>query len=221
MPPLSRPGGVLFDLDGTLADTAPDLAYALNRVLAEEGRPPLPLATIRPAASHGSAGLLRLAFGEGHPDSERLRQRLLNLYSENIARETRLFPGMETVLRTVEARGLPWGVVTNKPARFTEPLLAALDLTARAACIVSGDTCAESKPHPRPILYACEQIATAPARCLYVGDAERDIQAGRRAGTHTLVALFGYLADDDRPQAWGADGLIERPQEILPWLGIT
>lgn len=218
MSPPRPVSGVLFDLDGTLADTAPDLAYALNRVLVEEGREALPLAVIRPAASHGSAALLRTGFGADHPDTEHLRQRLLTVYQDNIARQTRLFPGMDAVLQQLEQRRLPWGVVTNKPARFTEPLLAALGLTPRAACVVSGDTCTESKPHPRPILHACEQISADPALCLYVGDAERDIQAGRRAGARTLAALFGYLGPDDRPQDWGADGLLEQPADILRWL---
>ena len=209
---------VLFDLDGTLADTAPDLAYALNGVLAEQGRAPLPLGTIRPAASHGGLALIRCGFGEGHPEEEALRQRLLGIYRDNIARETRLFAGMAAVLADLEARGLHWGVVTNKPSRFTEPLMDALDLSRRAACIVSGDTCENSKPHPQPILHACALAGVSAQECLYVGDAARDIEAGRRAGTHTLAALFGYIGADDLPQQWGADALIEQPGEILDWL---
>lgn len=210
---------VLFDLDGTLADTAPDLAYALNGVLVEQGRAPLSLDTIRPAASHGGIALIRCGFGEGHPDEESLRQRLLAIYSDNIARETRLFSGMDAVLTDLETRGLHWGVVTNKPSRFTEPLLDALQLSQRAACVVSGDTCENSKPHPQPILHACELAGVSAQECLYVGDAARDIEAGRRAGTRTLAALFGYIGEDDQPQNWGADALIERPQDILHWLG--
>lgn len=209
---------VLFDLDGTLADTAPDLAYALNGVLAEQGRAPLPLDTIRPAASHGGIALIRCGFGEGHPGEEALRLRLLDIYQANIARETHLFPGMAEVLAEIEARGLNWGVVTNKPAWLTEPLLDALGLSRRAGCIVSGDTCEQSKPHPQPILHACRQVGVTARECLYVGDAERDIEAGRRAGTHTLAALFGYISKNDRPQDWGADALIAHPGEILAWL---
>ena len=209
---------VLFDLDGTLADTAPDLAYALNGVLAERGRSPLPLDVIRPAASHGGIALIRCGFGEAHPEEETLRLRLLDIYQANIARETRLFPGIAEVLAEIEARGLNWGVVTNKPTWLTEPLLDALGLSRRAACIVSGDTCEQCKPHPQPILHACRQAGAEARECLYVGDAERDIVAGRRAGTHTLAALFGYIGEDDRPQDWGADALIEQPGEILAWL---
>ncbi len=209
---------VLFDLDGTLADTAPDLAYALNAVLTEQGRPSLSLDTIRPAASHGGMALVRCGFGERHPEEEALRLRLLDIYQANIARETRLFPGMTEVLAGIEAGGLKWGVVTNKPAWLSEPLLDALGLSQRAACIVSGDTCEQSKPHPQPILHACRQIGAEARECLYVGDAERDIEAGRRAGTHTLAALFGYIGESDRPQDWGADALIAHPGEILAWL---
>ncbi len=209
---------VLFDLDGTLADTAPDLAYALNGVLAEQGRAPLPLGTIRPAASHGGIALIRCGFGEGHPEEEALRLRLLAIYRANIARETRLFPGMAEVLAEIETRGLNWGVVTNKPAWLTEPLLEALGLSRRAACIVSGDTCEQRKPHPQPVLHACQQAGAEARECLYVGDAQRDIEAGRRAGARTLAALFGYIGKDDRPQDWGADALIEQPGEILAWL---
>ncbi len=209
---------VLFDLDGTLADTAPDLAYALNSVLAERGRASLPLEIIRPAASHGGMALIRCGFGEGHPEEEALRLRLLDIYQANIARETHLFPGMAEVLTEIEARDLNWGVVTNKPAWLTEPLLDALKLSQRAACIVSGDTCEQNKPHPQPILHACRQIGVTAQECLYVGDAERDIEAGRGAGTHTLAALFGYIGENDRPRNWGADALIAHPGEILAWL---
>ena len=216
--PFSPIKTVLFDLDGTLADTAPDLAYALNGVLTEQGRAPLPLEVIRPAASHGGIALIRCGFGEDHPEEEALRLRLLDIYQANIARETRLFPGMAEVLTGIEARGLNWGVVTNKPAWLTEPLLEALGLSRRTACIVSGDTCEQRKPHPLPILHACRQAGAEARECLYVGDAERDIEAGRRAGTRTLTALFGYIGENDRPQDWGADALIEQPREILTWL---
>ncbi len=209
---------VLFDLDGTLADTAPDLAYALNGVLSEQGCDPLPLKTIRPAASHGGIALIRCGFGDNHPEEETLRLRLLDIYQANIARETRLFPGIAEVLADIEARDLNWGIVTNKPGWLTEPLLTALDLSQRATCIVSGDTCKHRKPHPQPILHGCQQAGTEAQACLYIGDAERDIEAGRRAGTRTLAALFGYIAADERPQDWGADGLIEQPRDILDWL---
>jgi phosphoglycolate phosphatase len=144
---------------------------------------------------------------------------LLDYYQAHIADETRLFPGMEKVLEYIEARGLSWGVVTNKPGWLTEPLLEALDLQRRAASVVCGDTLNECKPHPAPLLHACKLIGTAPGQCLYVGDAERDITAGHNAGMTTLVALFGYLMDSDRPEDWGANALIQQPADILAWLG--
>ncbi|HFD79296.1 MAG TPA: phosphoglycolate phosphatase [Gammaproteobacteria bacterium] len=212
---------VLFDLDGTLLDTAPDLAGALNAVLASNGREMLPFERIRPVVSHGGSALIELGFGlePGHPDFEPLRKQLLDHYQAHIADQTRLFPGMETVLAELERRGLPWGVVTNKPGWLTQPLMDALGLGSRAASIVSGDTLAQRKPHPAPLLHACSRSGSDPAHCLYVGDAERDIEAGRRAGMATLVALFGYLLEDDRPQDWGASGLVRHPAEILEWLG--
>jgi 2-phosphoglycolate phosphatase len=211
---------VLFDLDGTLADTAPDLAYALNQVLVEQGRSPLPFDTIRPVVSHGGIALTRLGFGlePEHPDFPPLHQRLLAIYSDNIARHTRLFPGMETLLAGIEQRGMNWGVVTNKPARLTEPLMNALGLSQRAACIVSGDTCNNRKPHPEPILYGCHLAGSEAAQCLYVGDAQRDIEAGLRAGLRTVVALFGYIGDNDHPEEWQADALLNTPGEIEDWI---
>jgi len=211
---------VLFDLDGTLADTAPDLAWALNQVLIEQGREPLPFETIRPVVSHGGMALVRLGFAiePSHPEFDALRNRLLEIYRANIARETTLFPGMAQLLDTLEARGLNWGVVTNKPAWLTEPLLEALGVHHRAAAIVSGDTLPQRKPHPAPMLLACEQAGSTGPQCLYVGDAERDIEAGRAAGMKTLVALFGYIGDDDSPEQWQADGAVETSLAILEWL---
>ena len=211
---------VLFDLDGTLADTAPDLAHALNTVRAERGLAPLPFARIRPVVSHGATALIRLGFAltPEDEDFEPLRQRLLAVYQDQLTCRTRLFPGMAELLAELERRNVPWGVVTNKPARLTEPLLAGLGLAQRAACIVSGDSTPERKPHPAPLLHACRLLDRAERHCLYVGDAQRDIEAGRRAGMKTLVALFGYLDADDDPAAWQADGLIHHPREVLRWL---
>lgn len=211
---------VLFDLDGTLADTAPDLAFALNTVLQEQGRPPLPFDAIRPVVSHGGIALIKRGFGIDESDAafEPLRQRLLQVYRENIARETRLFDGMESLLAQLEQRGCNWGVVTNKPGWLTEPLLEALEIKSRAATIISGDTLHERKPHPAPMLLACRQAGSDAAHCLYVGDAERDIQAGRNAGMRTLVALFGYLGEADHPEQWQADGMVHSALEILDWL---
>jgi phosphoglycolate phosphatase len=211
---------VLLDLDGTLADTAPDLAYALNRLREENGLAAIPYSRIRPVVSHGGTALIRFGFGLApeHADFEYLRERLLALYRHNIARETTVFEGMDTVLDRLEADGRRWGVVTNKPGWLTTPLLAALDLLPRAACVVSGDTVARSKPHPDPLLHACELAGCDSAECVYVGDAERDIQAGRAAGMATLAAVFGYLGEEDRPETWGADALVETPGDILDWL---
>jgi len=208
--------GVLFDLDGTFADTAPDLAAALNFALQQAGRAPLPYEAIRPHVSHGAGALLKLGFGEAPGDGP--REHLLRFYRDNITRHTTLFPGIGHVLATLESAGIPWGIVTNKPAYLTDPLMAGLGLSERAGCIISGDTTPNKKPHPEPILLACRLIGVEPGDCLYVGDAARDIEAGRNAGTLTLAALFGYLAAEDRPAEWGADGMIDRAEEILGWL---
>ena len=211
---------VLFDLDGTLADTAPDLAFALNEVLREQGCAPLPFKQIRPEVSHGGIALIKLGFNidETAAEFDALRQRLLAIYREHIVRHTTLFEGMDEVLKQIEAHGLNWGVVTNKPAWLTEPLLEGLSLKQRAVTIVSGDTLNQRKPHPAPMLLACEQAGSSAAQCLYVGDAERDIEAGRNAGMQTLVALFVYIGEKDEPESWQADGMVENATGILEWL---
>lgn len=218
--PATRVRTVLFDLDGTLADTAPDLAYALNTLLQEQGKATLPLKIIRPAASHGGIALIKLGFGLSPDDPEfnHLRQRFLDIYQQNIVRETRIFDGMNAILDELENRQLNWGVVTNKPGFLTEPLMDQLAMTERAVCIISGDSTPNRKPHPEPLLYACTQAGSKPPQCLYVGDAERDIVAGHNAGMQTLVALYGYIAEDDDPATWGADGMIKHPKDILDWL---
>lgn len=210
---------VLLDLDGTLLDTAPDMANALNLLRRERGVPVLSYEAIRPHVSHGAAAMIRLGFPDA-PDDEvvDLRGRFLELYREHLAGGTRLFDGFESVLAALEGRGVPWGIVTNKPAFLTEPLLAALGLEKRAACVVSGDTVAQRKPHPAPMLHAAKLIAHEPAHCLYVGDAQRDVQAARAAGMRVVVALFGYLADSDRPESWEADALIATPVALLEWI---
>lgn len=219
MHPLIRT--VLLDLDGTLADTAPDLAYALNLLREQEDRAALPYDAIRAVVSHGSSALVRLGFGDVTDETKfaALRTRLLDTYHAHLARGTRLFAGMDDLLRYIEDNGLNWGVVTNKPAFLTDPLMAALNLAARAACIVSGDTTAHCKPHPEPLLHACRLAGSPAAECVYIGDAERDIRAGRAAGMRTLAATFGYLGADDRPAEWSADALVDSPAAIVEWLG--
>jgi len=207
---------VLFDLDGTLADTGPDLANALNHVLKKHDYDPLPYETIRPVVSHGGMALVTLGFGEEHPEFDTFYKELLDHYQANIANKTTLFPGMNELLLDLENNNINWGVVTNKPAWLTEPLLEALNLTSRAATIVSGDTLEQRKPHPAPLLHACKQAGSNANECLYIGDAERDIEAGNRAGMITAVALFGYIADSDTPDSWGAFSSINTPQAIIP-----
>lgn len=210
---------VLFDLDGTLLDTAPDLIRVLNQVRREQGRDPLPYGVARTQVSHGSSGLIRLGFPDlsGHA-LETLRLRLLELYGQQLAVGTQLFEGCRQVIDTLAARGMPWGIVTNKPAFLTDPLLVQLKLASEAGCIVSGDTLPERKPHPAPLLLGAARLAVPPAQCLYVGDAERDVQASRAAGMPVLVARYGYLGPADDPDSWQPDALIDSPVQILDWL---
>ncbi len=210
---------VLFDLDGTLLDTAPDLVRVLNQVRIEQGREPLPWELARTQVSHGSSGLIRLGFPDLSGEQlELLRLRLLGLYSQQLAVGTKLFDGCQQVLDTLVARGLAWGIVTNKPGFLTTPLLAALGLDRVAGCVVSGDTLPQRKPHPAPLLFGASQLKVAPESCLYVGDAERDVQSARAAGMRVLVARYGYLGPDDDPANWRADGEIDSPTGIIDWL---
>ena len=217
----ASPACVLFDLDGTLLDTAPDLTAALNRLRRERGAEELSVGAVRATVSHGSPAMLKLGFGLAPDDAAyaEVNARFLRLYREAIAVDTALFPGMDEVLRRLETVGIRWGVVTNKPGWLTEPLLKALALWPRAACVVSGDTLAQRKPDPEPLWHACAQIGVSPDHAFYVGDAERDVQAGQRAGMTTLVAGFGYLGQEDRPQDWGATGILAQPTDLLDWLG--
>ena len=211
---------VLFDLDGTFADTAPDLAAALNQVLQEQGKPALPFEHIRPVVSHGGIALIKLGFDipQENLEFEVLRQRLLAIYKNNISQLTQLFEGMDELVTELENSDIAWGIVTNKPSWLTNPLMAQLGYSQRARTIVSGDTTSERKPHPEPLFHACREINCPPDQCLYVGDAERDIIAGKRAGMKTLGALFGYIEADDDPRTWGVDALIEHPREIKDFL---
>lgn len=211
---------VLFDLDGTLIDTAPDMAAALDLLCDEEGRPALPYEEVRPIVSNGSIALVKLAFGDAiEPESlERLKNRYLEIYQDNLAIHSRLFDEMNTLLHELEKRQLKWGVVTNKPGWLTEPLMAALDLDHRASCIVSSDSTKNRKPHPEPMFYACKLAQTEPQHCIYVGDARRDIEAGHNAGMKTVVAEYGYIDTSEDTSHWQADHHIDRPSQLLQYL---
>jgi N-acetyl-D-muramate 6-phosphate phosphatase len=213
---------VLFDLDGTLADTAPDLGYALNLQLVRHGKPTLTDDLIRPYASHGTKGLLGVGFNISPEDAcfSSMRDEYLDIYDQVFTRSPRLFDGMELLLNALEVKGLPWGIVTNKPSRFTRPLVESMGLNQRAAAILSGDDAPQPKPSPMTLLMACEKIGAKPENCIYVGDAARDIEAGRAAGMKTVVALFGYIDSSDKPEEWMADYMIKHPEELLEILNL-
>ncbi len=211
---------VLFDLDGTLLDTAPDLANVLNLMRHERQLPALPLSLIKPAVGSGSQAMVKLAFDmdNTHPEYPSLVETFFSHYMNSLANETTLFPGMDAVLIHLERNNIRWGIVTNKPARFTNVLLDALQLTQRSACVVSGDTLDKRKPHPAPILHACDLIGCDPASTLYIGDTVTDVMASKAAGTIALAALYGYISPHDDPTSWQADGYIKTPLEILDWV---
>ena len=210
---------MLFDLDGTLLDTALDMGAALNELLVQLGLAPLPQSSIRPHVSHGSAGLIRLAFGvRAQAEADALAARFLALYAKRLAVETCLFPEMPEVLDELERRGVHWGIVTNKPAWLTDPLVSSLGLAQRARVVVSGDTLAQRKPSAMPLLHAAERMQVRPAECIYVGDAERDMQAANAAGMFALGARFGYIASTDATERWPAQGWIDSPVDLLEWL---
>jgi 2-phosphoglycolate phosphatase len=213
---------VLFDLDGTFADTAPDLAAALNHTRATRNLPPLPLEVLRPQASHGSIGLLKAGFdiGPEHPGFNALRDIFLNYYALNICVHTTLFGDMAKLVGELKLRGIKWGIVTNKPDFFTVPLMQALGYANLAACLISGDTCAHAKPHPEPLLKACEIIGVSPEQCLYLGDDLRDMQAANAAGMHGIIASYGYIGTDASVENWKAHGSVNKPTELLGYLTI-
>ena len=213
---MSPSRAVLFDLDGTLADTAPDLAAALNRLRADQGLEPLALETVRPFASAGARGLLHVGFGIKPGDGEyaSLREAFLEYYAERPCAETRLFPGIAELLQELSGRSIAWGVVTNKATRFTERILSALGLTP--ACVVCGDTTPHLKPHAAPMLLAAEQLALPAKDCVYLGDDLRDIQAARAAGMRAIAVAWGYHhPENGGPGTWQADAVISHPRDLI------
>ena len=205
---------VLFDFDGTLADTASDLARPLNRLRAARGLPQLPLESLRPFASAGARGLLEAGLGilPDDPEFKPLREAFLQHYADEICVDTRLFPGIDTLLAEIESRGLRWGIVTNKSTHLTRKIVAALGLERRAACVVCGDTTPHLKPHPASLLHAANDLGLAPADCVYLGDDRRDVDAARAAGMRSVAVGWGY---GENLESWNADAVIVRPMDLL------
>lgn len=214
---MSLPEAVLFDLDGTLIDTAPDFIDVVNCLLREEGKKELPDEIIRNTVSNGARGLINLAFNisEEDADYQNYRQRLLDLYSENLSVKSRLFQGMDLVLNELEKSLVPWGIVTNKPSQYAEPLISSLELSQRCSVLICPDHVSKTKPDPEPLITACEKISVDPVKSIYIGDHPRDILAGHNANMKTAVALFGYINPIDDPLSWGADYIAAYPLEII------
>ncbi|MEO5687168.1 MAG: phosphoglycolate phosphatase [Burkholderiaceae bacterium] len=212
--------GVLFDLDGTLIDSAPDLAGAANRLRADHGLEPLPLEMLRPMVGSGARGMVGIAFGiaPGEPRFESLRDAFLAHYEAGLLQRTHPFDGVEQMLSALEAAGMPWGIVTNKATRFTAPIVAGLGLAQRAAVVVCGDTTPHAKPHPEPLWHAARAMGLAPEGVVYVGDDLRDAQAARAAGMPMLAATWGYLGLGEPVHSWGADALLDAPNQLQAWL---
>ncbi|MCK9502880.1 MAG: HAD-IA family hydrolase [Porticoccaceae bacterium] len=207
---------VLFDLDGTLLDTAPDFVTTLNRMLAEKNLPPLPPEKIRAAVTNGSVGLIELGFGlkPQQAEFEPLRQQFLDYYFECLTENTRLFPGMESLLGKLADFAIPWGIVTNKPSRYTDEILARLWLPCQPQTVICPDHVTRAKPDPEPVLLACKQLNIAPQQSLLVGDHRRDIESGLNAGCYTVSAAYGYIDSDENPDHWGAHYLVNHASEI-------
>jgi phosphoglycolate phosphatase len=208
---------VLLDLDGTLADTAPDLVAVLNELLLRHKRSRAPYAIARNEVSNGAIGLIRLGFGTDFSETqlEDLRQEFLEIYTRNVAVNSRLFNGLDSIFDVLSSNGQAWGIVTDKPAAMTNPLLEALGLSGSPACVISGDRLPQRKPHPAPLLLAAEELGVDAERCVYVGDAPRDIEAGRAAGMSTIAVTYGYIRPHQDPYSWGADTVITKPFALL------
>lgn len=214
---------VLFDLDGTLIDSAPDLGAAADKMRTDRGLPSLPLADYRPMAGAGARGMLGIAFGltPESPEFSTLREEFFRNYEARMLFDTHVFAGVAELIGMLVVREMPWGIVTNKAARFTDPLVAANPQFATARAVVSGDTTPHAKPHPEPLLEAARRLDVDPTRCIYVGDDERDIVAGRAAGMMTLAATYGYMGMNADATLWKADGCVESPLDVLQWLDMA
>lgn len=210
--------GLLFDLDGTLLDSAPDLAHAANQLYVLHHRPTYSMEILRPLAGEGSLGFIELGFGKDHPDLAELRQQFINLYLECFGLHTQLFDHVEQLIRYFQEINYPWGIVTNKPAYLTEVTLQRFNLLAQAKTVISGDTLAFNKPHPEPIRHACRQLKLQPQQCAYIGDHERDIIAGHQAGLYTIVAAYGYVPAYINPRSWRPNALINTIKDLYPYL---
>ncbi len=211
---------VLFDLDGTLIDSAPDLAGAANTLRAEHGLPALPYAALRPMVGSGARGMVGIAFGvaPGEPRFEVLKDAFLSRYESRLLELTHVFADVVPILKALDDAGQPWGIVTNKAMRFAAPVIEGLGLHRRAAVVIAGDTTPHHKPHPAPLLEAARRLGQPAARCVYIGDDVRDIQAGRSAGMATGAAAWGYLGQGEAINTWGADRVLALPAELLQWL---
>jgi N-acetyl-D-muramate 6-phosphate phosphatase len=220
---MARIDAVLFDLDGTLIDSAPDLAGAANDLRVRHGLAPLPYDELRPMAGAGARGMVGVAFGSQPGDARfnDLREAFLARYEQRLLQETVIFASMLPVLQSLDVAAMRWGIVTNKVMRFTEPVVTGLGLHARAAALIGGDSTPYAKPHPEPLLEAARRIGVEPGRCVYVGDDLRDVQAGRAAGMVTLAAGWGYLGQGEAIDRWGADAVILDPAGLLNWLGLA
>jgi 2-phosphoglycolate phosphatase len=212
--------GVLFDLDGTLIDSAPDLAAAANALRAARGLEPMPYERLRPMVGSGARGMVGVAMGRAPGDTEydALREEFLARYEAGLLQHTQVFATMRPVIDALDAARLPWGIVTNKIHRYADPVIAGLDLTQRAAVVIAGDSTPHSKPHPAPLLEAARRLGLPPAACVYVGDDLRDVQAGRAAGMATVAAAWGYLGQGEAIEHWSADKCVETPAQLLDWL---
>lgn len=223
MTPRNPPALLLFDLDGTLVDSAPDLAGAANDLRAVHGLLPLPYPVLRPMVGSGARGMVGVAFGVTPADARfaDLRDAFLARYAQRLLHSTQVFDAMQPVLDRLDAAGLRWGIVTNKAMRFTGPLVAGLGLAARATVVIAGDTTPFAKPHPEPLFEAARRVGVAPGHCAYVGDDQRDVQAGRAAGMVTLAAAWGYLGQGEPVATWGADHVLSSPAALLQWLDLA